>query len=212
MKHAVPILAAVAVGTTLLVRQALPGAGLRAGGPAAPAAGWVAATPPAHRGDVRPSPAPPALVYVAGAVRRPGVYRLAGDARVRDAVALSGGLRPDADPVAVNLAAHLRDGDEIVVPVLGAAAPPKRAATRPYQTRRVHGPRRHASPPAGLIDLNTADADMLATVPGIGAGLALRIVAFRESNGAFASPDELLDVAGITDRRLDAILPFVVAR
>jgi competence protein ComEA len=63
-----------------------------------------------------------------------------------------------------------------------------------------------------MIDINTADADTLATVPGVGGGLAERIVAFRTANGPFASVDELLDVSGITDRRLEAIIPFVVAR
>jgi competence protein ComEA len=63
-----------------------------------------------------------------------------------------------------------------------------------------------------LVDVNRADAATLATIPGIGAGLAERIVAFRSTNGPFASPDELLDVSGITDRRLEALLPYVVAR
>ena len=62
------------------------------------------------------------------------------------------------------------------------------------------------------MDVNAADADTLATVPGIGPGLAARIVAFREANGPFATVDELLDVSGITDHRLDALLPYVVAR
>jgi competence protein ComEA len=72
--------------------------------------------------------------------------------------------------------------------------------------------RRDEPPPAGQVDINTADADTLATIPGIGPGLAERIVAFRTSNGPFASVDELLDVSGITDRRLDALLPYVIAR
>ena len=62
------------------------------------------------------------------------------------------------------------------------------------------------------MDINTADAETLATIPGIGGGLAERIVAFREQNGPFASVDELLDVAGITEHRLDAMIPYVVAR
>ncbi len=63
-----------------------------------------------------------------------------------------------------------------------------------------------------MVDLNRADAETLATLPGVGPGLAERIVAFRTANGPFASPDELLDVAGFTDRRLDAVLPYVAAR
>jgi competence protein ComEA len=164
------------------------------------------------------------MVYVAGEVGRPGVYPVRPDARAKDALALAGGTRPDADLVAVNLAAHLRDGDEIVVPARGAplAAPARTSgASHRIGGRRAHGPRRgrphrHARadepPPAGQVDINAADAGELATIPGIGPGLAERIVAFRTSNGPFASVDELLDVSGITDRRLDALLPYVVAR
>ncbi|HEY6236588.1 MAG TPA: helix-hairpin-helix domain-containing protein, partial [Candidatus Elarobacter sp.] len=103
---------------------------------------------------------------------------------------------------------------------LAAPARSSRAA-RHGAGRRAHGPRRgrphrHARadepPPAAQVDINAADAATLATIPGIGPGLAERIVAFRTSNGAFASVDELLDVSGITDRRLDALLPYVVAR
>jgi competence protein ComEA len=172
------------------------------------------------------------MVYVTGDVARPGVYRVRPDARVKDALALAGGTRPDADAVAVNLAAHVRDGEEIVVPPRGAGLTAVRGrgpgrgvrqhgATQRSASRRLGGPRRgqhhlgarrDEPPPAGQVDINAADADTLATIPGIGPGLAERIVAFRGSNGPFASVDELLDVSGITDRRLDAMLPYVVAR
>jgi competence protein ComEA len=190
------------------------------------------------------------MVYVAGYVLRPGVYPVRPEARARDALALAGGARSDADLVAVNLAAHVRDGDEIVVPPRGAPAPnavsgghgrSRRAgglcrdgaACRTRGPRRAHRsgvasdsgrdgrplrsggrgrrPRGDGAPPAE-VDINTADADTLAMVPGIGGGLAKRIVEFREQNGAFASIDELLDVAGITEHRLDAMLPYVIAR
>jgi competence protein ComEA len=163
------------------------------------------------------------MVYVAGEVAHPGVYPVGANARVKDALVLAGGTRPHADLVAVNLAAHVRDGDEIVVPVSGArlAAPARTGGAARHGGGRAHGPRRtrphrHARadepPPAGQVDVNAADAGELATIPGIGPGLAERIVAFRSSNGPFASVDELLEVSGITDRRLDALLPYVVAR
>ena len=162
------------------------------------------------------------MVYVAGEVVRPGVYAVSPDARVRDALALAGGNRPGADLVAVNLAAHLSDGDEIVVPARGAvpAAAPRAhgrgrragGARRAGSPVRHPHPRRQAPPPAGLVDINAADADTLATVPGIGPGLAERIVAFRAANGPFASVDQLLEVSGFTEHRLDAMLPFVTAR
>jgi competence protein ComEA len=217
VKPFIPFVVAAAVAAAVLLRPVPP--------PTVAASAWATATPngPGHRGGG--SPAPQAMVYVAGDVARPGVYAVRPDARAKDALALAGGARPDADLVAVNLAAHVRDGDEIVVPVRGTV--PLSTTARPAgpghhgKDRGVHGghrgqrhlrARRDEPPPAGQVDINAADADTLATVPGIGPGLAERIVAFRASNGAFASVDELLDVSGITDRRLDAILPYVVAR
>ena len=166
------------------------------------------------------------MVYVAGEVVRPGVYPVAAEARVRDALTLAGGTRPNADLIAVNLAAHVRDGDEIAVPVArrragGRARTAARAGTAAAARRggRAHGGGRRAPPlaarraaPLAELDINTADAEALASIPGIGDGLALRIVEFRRQNGPFASVDELLDVAGITEHRLDAIIPYVVAR
>jgi competence protein ComEA len=157
-----------------------------------------------------------ALAYVAGSVVRPGVYPVPVGARVRDLLVAAGGTRGDADLVAVNLAAHVEDGDEVVVPAQGED-PPRRS-------RRPHGPRRHVrghrrsaerarvEPPAAPIDLNRADADELATIPGIGPTLAERIVVFRAANGPFTSPDELLDVEGFTDKRLDTVAQYVVTR
>ncbi|MBV8580364.1 MAG: helix-hairpin-helix domain-containing protein [Candidatus Eremiobacteraeota bacterium] len=180
----------------------------------------------------RRTPASQTLVYVAGDVFRPGVYAVDPLGRVRDAVARAGGTRPDADLVAINLAAHLADGDEIVVPRRGEAAPARdvRGSARSGAKHSSHGSHRKRGhrrrkpaadgpppvadgpPPVAEVDINSADAAILATVPGIGDGLAERIVAYRAQNGAFASVDELLDVAGITEHRLDALIPYVVAR
>jgi len=215
-KSVIPIFAAAAIGAAILLRPVPP--------PTVAAGGWAAKAEGAPGAPPERTTAPQTMVYIAGAVVRPGVYSVRPDARAKDALALAGGTRPEADLVAVNLAAHLRDGEEIVVPVRGArlAAPAHSGGAASHGSgRRAHGPRRsrrhgHARadepPPAGQVDVNAADADTLATVPGIGPGLAERIVAFRESNGAFASVDELLDVSGITDRRLDAMLPYVIAR
>ena len=209
------VLAAAAVGAAVLLRPVPP--------PTVAASRWSAAALDGQSGRAR-SPAPQAMVYVAGEVARPGVYRVRPDARAKDALALAGGTRPGADLVAVNLAAHVRDGDEIVVPVRGAALPASARARGAghhgagRRTRGAHRGQRHLRsrrdepPPAGQVDINAADADTLATIPGIGPGLAERIVAFRTANGPFASVDELLDVSGITDRRLDAMLPYVAAR
>lgn len=216
MKHVILAVAAAAVGAAVLLRP-VPA-------PTGAANGWSTQASTREDGRARRTPAPQAMVYVAGEVARPGVYPVRADARAKDALAMAGGTRPDADLVAVNLAAHVRDGDEIVVPARGAAlsaGPRARAPGYHGAGRRARGPhrgqrhlrsRRDEPPPAGQVDINAADAGTLATVPGIGPGLAERIVAFRTANGPFASVDELLDVSGITDRRLDAMLPYVVAR
>ena len=150
---------------------------------------------PGRRGPARAS-IDDTVVYVAGAVARPGLYHLrAGDRNAR-AVALAGGLRASADAAAINLAAHAQDGDEIYVPRAGEA---HRLGASPRSARR-HGTR---TPPAGSIDVNRAEAAELARVPGIGRALAARIIELRQLQGPFASLDELLDVAGMTQSRLE---------
>ncbi len=149
-----------------------------------------------------------AIVYVAGAVARPGLYRVTPGSRVGDVVTRAGGLLPGADPVAVNLAARVADGDEIAVPRIGESLsiPRRRATSR----SRTHSTRSRATKaPAAPVDLNIADAPTLATVPGIGATIAARIVALREADGPFTTFDELLDVAGMTGSRLQRAQPYL---
>jgi competence protein ComEA len=176
--------------------------------------------PPAQQGAIvadRPSPsmrlhrAPPSnatrvLVYVAGEVARPGLYRLASGARVADAIRSAGGTLPDADPLAVNLAASVADGDEVAVVARGAAIA-RRTRTRTPRSRLAS---RRDPPAEASVDPNVADAQTLARVPGIGPAIASRIVALRASDGPFASADQLLDVAGMTPARLDRATPFLV--
>jgi len=186
----------------------------------------------AGAGDDGPRVAAPraavAVVYVAGAVAHPGVYALAAGARAGDAVNRAGGLTRDADSVAVNLAAHVADGDEIAVPRIGETAPAP--ATDHHRRGRGmkpsgHRSRRHRAPreadggtfdasdaPPVPIDLNSADAATLATIPGIGETLAERIVDFRTANGPFATVDALADVSGITATRFDAIAAYLTVR
>jgi competence protein ComEA len=146
------------------------------------------------------------VVYVAGEVRRPGLYRLAPGARIDDAVRQAGGMLPDADPLAVDLARQVSDGDEVAVVARGAAVPRRTLARSRNRQTRVSA----RQPPAqGSIDPNLADAATLARVPGIGPAIALRIIALREADGPFASADELLDVAGMTPARLDRASPYL---
>lgn len=129
-------------------------------------------------------------VHVLGAVESPGLYVLTSDARLVDAVGAAGGTRDDADLAAVNLARILTDGEQVVVPVIGAAgSAPEGAATADD----------------GLVDLNTADQAALETLPRIGPALAQRILDWREENGRFRSVDDLLGVPGIGEKLLAGI-------
>jgi competence protein ComEA len=128
-----------------------------------------------------------AYVHVDGAVARPGLYRLAAGARVVDAVAAAGGLTDDADRSGVNLAREVADGEQLRVPREGEDV---------------------ASPGTdrdGRVNLNTADAAALETLPRIGPALAARIIAWREENGRFTTVEDLLAVSGIGDKMLAAL-------
>ncbi|HET6276211.1 MAG TPA: ComEA family DNA-binding protein [Candidatus Cybelea sp.] len=160
-----------------------------------------AGRPRRHRGRFEASDGE-VVVYLAGAVKRPGLYHLHFGDRNAQAVGLAGGLSPAADASAVNLAQRANDGDEIDVPILGEA-PHSRSSERHARRRSVH------APPASSVDVNRSDASQLAVVPGIGHAIAERIVELRQREGSFASLDELLDVAGMTQTRLERARPYL---
>ena len=163
------------------------------------------------------------MVYVAGAVARPGLYALRDGARAADAVARAGGLRSDADSASVNLAQRVSDGDEVEVAVRGerpARSIPRTSGSRFHHSRSVHARSRRsrrddAVQPSdavstdSAVDVNAADASSLSAVPGIGRAIAGRIVELRERTGPFATLDELLDVAGMTQSRLERARPYL---
>lgn len=156
----------------------------------------IAARRPAP--SIRIFEAPPArdlVVQVDGAVVRPGVYRLPTGARAADALAAAGGAAADADLSGVNQARLLHDGERLSVPL-----------------RRAAGEAPGAVEPSGQVDLNSADADLLDRLPGIGPVLARRIVAYRDRAGPFHRVDDLLQVEGIGPRLLERLRPRVVVR
>ena len=150
----------------------------------------------------------PVVVFVTGAVTAPGVYSLASNARVEDAVSAAGGMATDADIDAVNLAAFVSDGTRIYVPRIGVPVP---AVVTPSGGAPVgdEGGEPGHSVPSAPIDLNTATAEMFDQLPGIGPATAAAIVAHRESSGPFATVDDLLEVRGIGPAKLDAIRTLV---
>ncbi|MEA2221774.1 MAG: competence protein ComEA, partial [Solirubrobacteraceae bacterium] len=138
-------------------------------------------------------------VHVAGAVRRPGVYVLPPGARVDDALRRAGGPRGRADLTAVNLAAKLEDGRQVLVPEraaapAGGAAGAGAAAGAPAGGTAAAG---GAVAPAAPVNLNTATLEQLDTLDGVGPGIAQRILDYRGRHGGFARVEELGEVPGI---------------
>ena len=134
------------------------------------------------------------VVHVAGEVRSPGVYRLAAGSRVTDAVERAGGVTARGSPDAINLAATLADGQQVVVPAAPDAGGTGGAA--------VPG----ATPdPDAPISLGTATVEQLDTIEGIGPVTAADIIEFRDEHGGLSSIDELDELSGIGPATMEAL-------
>jgi competence protein ComEA len=184
------IIVVLALAAGLVFYRAGVGGGSAGGAGAAPLPrpGEHAAPPP----DASPTTAGATLVvHVAGAVRHPGLYRLAPGSRVADALDAAGGPQPGADTDRLNLAARLTDGQRVAVPRAGAPAAPG-----PADTSGGAGP-----DPAEPIDLNTAGLAELETLPHVGPATAQAILLERNRRGGFRSPRDLLRIPGIGERR-----------
>jgi competence protein ComEA len=163
-----------------------------------------------QRSDAVPAPAAASLeasadkeaarqlvVHVVGAVRRPGLYRVAEGSRVDDAIRRAGGSKPKAALELVNLASPVVDGQQVVVPVRGgvqASAPGLAGA---------------GGAPATRVRLNSATLEELDSLPGIGPVTAQKILDYRTEHGAFGSVDELDAVPGIGPARLEQLKELV---
>lgn len=157
----------------------------------------TAATPSAAS---TPEPATdPVFVHIDGAVVAPGVYEMTGSLpRVNDAVMAAGGLAGDADTSALNLAAVLSDGEKIYVPRQGEVVAGQASSGA------ASGSDVGASS-SGVININTATAEELDSLPGIGPSTAAAIVEDRERNGPFANPEDLMRVSGIGEGKFSKL-------
>ncbi|MDY1005957.1 ComEA family DNA-binding protein [Curtobacterium sp. CFBP9011] len=181
-----------------------------AGNPGPPGtASAPASAPSAASGSPSPSP-DVAVLYVVGAVEHAGVVRVAADARVTDALTAAGGAAADADLSRLNLARPVVDGERLYVPRIGEAEVPAElppgggagaGAGVGGSGSGAAGAGGGAGAAAQVVDLNTADATVLETLPGIGPALAERILAWRDEHGGFRSVEDLLEVSGIGEGR-----------
>ena len=177
----------------------------------------------------QPAAAPQSIVvHVGGPVRRPGVYSLPAGSRLQRAIHAAGGFADDADRDALNLAARLEDSDQILVPVrmaqsqtvpkaTGQARQTRPTASRGRQIGAVahskpqgeSSARKFKSPGDGTVSLNRADLAALQQLPGIGAATAQRILDARKERGKFTAIEDLGEVKGIGEKRLERLRPFL---
>jgi competence protein ComEA len=179
--------AAVAILLVLLIRH------FGGSGAAAPAVTPLAA--PAH---AKPAAAKLLVIDVAGAVRRPGLYRLRDGSRIDDAIAAAGGPTAKAQIDGVNLAAPVADGEQIIVPGRGAGGV------------AVASPPAAGSAPSAPLDLNSATLEQLESLPGIGPVTAQKILDYRQAHGAFHAVAELEGVPGIGPAHMAQLKGLVI--
>ena len=190
----------VAVGVRYVIKPGVSGA---AGGqalvlaPASPAASGAASSAPVVAASPS-SEAADVVVYVCGAVKAPGIVRVPAGARVTDALELAGGPSAKAELTAVNLAAKVSDGEQIVVPARGRSAPAV-AATAGAAT--AAGP----AVPAAPVNINTATLEQLDALVGVGPATAQKIIDYRTANGPFKTIDDIKNVSGIGDAKFAAM-------
>lgn len=137
------------------------------------------------------------VVHIDGAVVAPGVYELPEESRVQDGVAAAGGLTEEADTSTINLAAKLQDGQKVQIPKAGESSGETGASS--------------SSESAGqsLVNINTATAEELDSLPGVGSATAESIIQDRDSLGPFSSTEDLMRVSGIGEKKFAKLKDYI---
>lgn len=138
------------------------------------------------------------FVHIAGSVKNPGLYELPQGSRVSDAVSAAGGMSEDANTSSVNLARQLTDGEQIIV----ASNEDILAAT---ETGTSNGSPAGEVSSQGKVNINTASAEELMTLDGVGEATADKIIAYRQENGSFSRIEEIKEVSGIGEKKFEAM-------
>jgi competence protein ComEA len=160
-------------------------------------------SPAAPAAPASPSPAADVVVYVCGAVKSPGVVRVPADARVADALALAGGAEARAELAAVNLAAKVVDGQQIMVPERGAVV--VGGAVSAGGSGSAASAAGSAAAPGAPVNINTASLEELDALDGVGPATAQKIIDYRLASGPFKTIDDIKNVSGIGDAKFAAM-------
>jgi competence protein ComEA len=159
----------------------------------------ILATPaplPSPESTVTPSPL---RVYVSGAVRQPDVYLLPPGSIIKDALLAAGGATADADLDQINLALTVAEGQHVYIPRQGEVELPVRSPAQQPSS-------------GGKVNINTADAATLESLPGIGPSLAQRIIDYRQAHGPFAQIEDIEEVSGIGPARFAQIQDLITTK
>jgi competence protein ComEA len=146
------------------------------------------------------------IVHISGAVNHPGVYQLTEGERIIDAVKMAGGEMERANVDAVNLAAHLYDGQKIVIPFISENNADE-VAQKDIANEELGQP--DYSVNSTLLNLNAVTSNQLETLPGIGPALADRILAYRKDHGLFKNIEDVMNVSGIGEKRFESIKEYI---
>lgn len=142
------------------------------------------------------------IVDIKGAIYKPGVYEIEADARTHQLIEKAGGLISDADEIAINLAAPLQDGMVLYIPKKGETK------ENPFLSKDEGLDNKEAE----KVNINTATIEELQTLNGIGPAKAEAIIAYREENGLFQSPEDLLEVTGIGDKSFEKLKEEILVK
>lgn len=149
-------------------------------------------------------------VYVCGAVQNSGVYELIAGARMNEALLAAGGLNEDAAEWFLNLATVLTDGEKVYVPTTEEIENQKTDGS--HVLTLIEDQKETTDQTSGLININTATSEQLQTIPGIGEAKAKSIIAYRETKGAFMTPEDIMNVVGIKEGMYLKMKDYIIVR
>ncbi len=148
---------------------------------------------------------PSVIIHIAGAVENPGVYQLKSTDRIVDAVKIAGGAAEEANLDLINLAALLKDGQKIIIPYKISNETDEGINKNMFNNIQSE----YYFSSNTKININTADTNMLQTLPGIGPVLSGKIIEYRNKNGFFVEIDDIQDVSGIAEKKYEGIKDLI---